>query len=199
MNIEYEATFTDIDKNEIRKKLKAAGATLVKPEFLQSRVVFHFPKGHEIPGGWARVRNEGDKITMSIKIIDGSRIEDQKEIYLEVNSMKDAEEFLATIGCERKSHQENKREVWKLHGVEVVIDEWPFLEPFIELEGRSESDVKSAAKVLELDYSKALFCAVGTLYGRKYNLPEDIVNNQTPEIVFGENNPFLKRINPSLN
>lgn len=194
MNIEYEATFTDIDKGEIRKKLKAAGATLVKPEFLQSRVVFNFPKGHEIPDAWARVRNEGDKITMSIKIIDGSRMEDQKEIYLEVSNMKDAEKFLATLGCERKAHQENKREVWELHGVEVAIDEWPFLEPFVELEGNSEGDVKAAAKALEFDYSKALFCAVGTLYSKKYDLPEDIINNQTPEIVFGENNPFLRRL-----
>lgn len=35
MQIEYEATFPNIDKNEIREKLKNVGATLVRPEFLQ--------------------------------------------------------------------------------------------------------------------------------------------------------------------
>ncbi len=68
MEIEYEATFTNISKEVIRQKLQDAGATLVKPEFLQKRSVFKLPTGHEIKGGWLRVRDEGDKITMSLKI-----------------------------------------------------------------------------------------------------------------------------------
>lgn len=35
MQIEYEATFININKDEIRARLKKVGATLVKPEFLQ--------------------------------------------------------------------------------------------------------------------------------------------------------------------
>lgn len=78
MDIEYEATFPEVKKDVIRKKLLEAGAVLVRPEFLQKRVVFHMPVGHEIPGGWVRVRDEGDKITMSLKVIDGSHIENQR-------------------------------------------------------------------------------------------------------------------------
>jgi len=37
MQIEYEATFSDIDKDEIRGRLKSVGAELVKPEFMQKR------------------------------------------------------------------------------------------------------------------------------------------------------------------
>ena len=44
MDIEYEATFLDVDKNDIRKKLKDVGAKLIKPEYLQKRVVFNCPK-----------------------------------------------------------------------------------------------------------------------------------------------------------
>ena len=40
MQIEYEATFSQIDKREIKSRLSSAGAILVKPEFLQRRVVF---------------------------------------------------------------------------------------------------------------------------------------------------------------
>jgi adenylate cyclase class 2 len=65
MNIEYEATFVDIDKKEVRNRLRKAGAELIRPEFLQKRVVFHLPKSHEIKGGWLRVRDEGERITMS--------------------------------------------------------------------------------------------------------------------------------------
>ena len=51
MEIEYEATFSEIDKEEIRTMLKKVGARLVKNEFMQKRVVFNLPKGHEINGG----------------------------------------------------------------------------------------------------------------------------------------------------
>ena len=43
MDIEYEATFVNINKDEIRKRLKNSGAKLIKPEFLQKRVVFYTP------------------------------------------------------------------------------------------------------------------------------------------------------------
>ena len=41
MKVEYEATFTDIDKESTRTKLKDAGAILGRPEFLQKRVTFN--------------------------------------------------------------------------------------------------------------------------------------------------------------
>ncbi len=192
MKIEYEATFANIDKNEIRKKLKKIGAKLVKPEFLQKRVVFNLPKGHEVPGGWVRARDEGDKITMSLKIVDGKKIKDQKEICLKVNNFKETKDFLIKIGCRKKAYQENKRELWILSGVEITIDEWPFLEPFVEIEGKSEKKVKAIAEKLSFNYTNALFCSVDTLYDKKYNISKDVINNQTPEIVFGKKNPFLR-------
>src|SRR3989344_7309325 len=159
MNIEYEATFPNIDKAEIRKKLKKIGAQLIKPEFMQKRIVICFPKGYDIKGGWIRVRDESDKITMSIKIVDGDKIENQREICLEVNSFEQASIFLQTLGCERKAYQESKRELWFFDKCEVTIDEWPFLEPYVEIEGKSELDVKNVAEKLGFDYNLALFCS----------------------------------------
>jgi len=193
MQIEFEATFPDIDKNLIRKRLNKSGAKLIKPEFLQKRSVFNFPKGHEIKGGWARVRNEDEKNTMSIKIVDGSKITDQKEICLQIDNFKKAKQFLKILGCKEKAYQETKREIWNLNNVEITIDEWPFLEPFVEIEGRSEKAVKQVARKLGFDYKKAFFGAVGTLYGRKYNFREDVFNNQTSKIVFNMNNPFVQK------
>ena len=192
METEYEATFTNIDKQDIRERLKKIKGKLIRPEFLQKRIVFNLPKGNEIKGGWARVRDEGDKITMSLKVVDGTGIESQKEICLKIDSLEKAEEFLTILGCEKKAYQENKRELWKIAGVEVTIDEWPFLEPFVEIEGESEESVKNVAKKLGFDYQKALFCSIDTLYSNKYNLSEDIINNQTPKIVFGMENPFVR-------
>jgi len=191
MNIEYEATFINIDKNEIREKLKKAGAKLLRPEFLQKRIPFDLPKEKREKNKFVRVRDEGNKITLSYKSFEGEKIEDQKEICVEVSNFEDTVELLKLIGCEPKSYQETRRELWELDGVEIMIDEWPFLEPLIEIEGKSKEEVKKVSEKLGFDYSKAMFCAAGKIVGMKYNIPEEKVNKM-PKIVFDMENPFIK-------
>ncbi len=190
MDIEYEATFTDVDKDEVRGRLKVAGATLVRPEYLQKRIPFHLPKEKRSGDAWLRVRDEGDKVTMSLKVVDGDKIENQKETCLTVNSFDDAVSLLEAIGCEPKSYQESKRELWQLDDVDITIDEWPFLEPYVEVEGKSEEAVRSVSEKIGFDYGKALFCAVGTLYQMKYNIPDNEINT-AKKIVFNMENPFI--------
>jgi len=189
--IEYEATFLDIDKDRIRKKLRKAGVKLVKPEFLQKRNVFNLP-GKSRTDKWLRVRDEGNKITMSFKMVDGNNIENQKEISLVIDDFKKGTEFLEAIGCRKKAYQETKREIWKLDNVEICIDEWPFLEPFVEIEGGSEKEVMAVSEKLGFNYSEALFCAVGLIYSKKYNIPVEVIDNKISEIIFNTDNPFLK-------
>lgn len=191
MQIEYEATFENVDKDEMRKRLEKAGAKLVRPEFLQKRVTMNLPKGNEIDGAWVRVRDEGDKITMTLKIIDGKNINNQKETTIIIDDFKKTVVFLKNIGCQEKSFQETKRELWVLEGVEIMIDEWPFLEPFVEVEGKSEKEVKKVSEKLRFDYGKALFCAIGHLYYRKYDMPENYFNNKVPKLTFDMENPFI--------
>lgn len=164
---------------------------MVRPEFVQTRAVYNLPEGHEIKGGWVRIRNEGDKITLSLKVVDGQNIDDQKEVYLEVSDFTQADLLLTSLGCRKKAYQETKRELWKLDSVEITIDEWPFLEPFVEVEGPSEESVRSVSHRIGFDYEQAQFCAVDTLYQQKYNIPTDLINNHTPEIIFSGPNPFI--------
>ncbi|MEK7074900.1 MAG: CYTH domain-containing protein, partial [Patescibacteria group bacterium] len=137
-----------------------------------------------------RVRDEGDKITMTLKVVDGDGIKNQKEILLSVDSFERSEEFLIMLGCEKKSYQESKRELWKLHNTEITIDEWPFLEPFVEIEGDSEKSVKEIARALSFDYNNALFGTVTILYSKKYGISEAVIGNETPQIIFGGENLF---------
>jgi len=192
MQIEYEATFMDINKDEMRRKLEGNGAELVKKEFLQKRIVFDLPKGHEIEGGWLRLRDEGDKITMTLKVIGGNRIEEQKETLLEVDSFEKGLEFLLLIGCKRRSYQENRREVWKLGTTEIMLDEWPFLEPLAEIEGLSEADVKEMAEKLGFDYAKARFCSISEIYNEKYQPKERFDISDLEEFTFSIRDPFFK-------
>ncbi len=192
MNIEYEATYPNISKDDVRKRLKEAGATIIKPEFLQKRICFELPSGHQIKGGWLRVRDEKDKITMSFKLVNGDKIQDQKEICLKIDNFDEGVLFLKSIGCEQKAFQESRRELWSLNDVEIMIDEWPYLEPYVEIEGKSEEEVKLVSKKLGFDYSQALFCSVDTLYNRKYGTPIDVINKEISRITFAEKNPFEK-------
>jgi adenylate cyclase class 2 len=190
MNTEYEAKYININRDDLRKKLKKLGATLLRPEFIQKRVAFHLPK-KSVKNGYLRVRDEGDKITISLKYVNGKKIEDQKEIQLIVNNFGEAVSLLKSIGCDTKAYQETKRELWNFDNVDITIDEWPHLEPFVEIEGKTEKAVKSVSEKLGFDYKEAVFGAVDTLYNLKYGTPKDIINNHTPEITFNSKNPFI--------
>lgn len=192
MKIEYEATFANINKDEIRERLKNVVAILERPEYLQKRIPFHLPKEKRSKHSWLRVRDEGGDITLSLKTVDGDKIENQKELFLRIDDFNTAVELLKLIGCEPKSYQETKRELWKLDNTEITIDEWPFLEPFVEIEGSSKEEVKHVAAKLGFNWNDALFCAVGKLYEMKYGIPEDQIN-VAEKIVFGMENPFIKK------
>lgn len=191
MNIEWEVKFLNIDKENLREKLKSFGAKLVKSETLFKRAVFYLPKGHEIEGGWLRVRDEGDKITMSLKATVNGSVDNQKETMVVVDNYDNARQLLTDIGCIEKAYQETKREVWELNNVEITIDEWPYLEPYTEIEGASEEEIKKVTELLGFDYSQAVFGSADQVIGKKYNIPEDAVNNEIPRIVFSEPNPYL--------
>lgn len=173
----------------MRERFRQAGAELVRPEYLQKRIPFYLPKEKDRDDAWLRVRDEGDKITLSLKVIEGNKIDDQKEICLTINSFDDAVELLEAIGCKPKSYQETKRELWRLDGVDITIDEWPFLEPFVEVEGNSEEAVKKVSEKLGFNYADALFCAVGTLYQMKYGISPDGING-FEKLIFEIDSPF---------
>ena len=192
MQTEFEATFMIDSKEQIRNILKNCDAKLIKKEFLQRRVVFNLPRGHEIEHGWLRVRDEKDKITLSLKVVhNNTGIENQKELQLNIDNFDSAVELLLLIGCEKKSYQENLRELWIIDSVEITIDEWPFMEPYIEIEGPTEDIVKKVTSKLGFDYSKAYFGSIDGMYAKKYSITEDRVNNHTPQIIFKMENPFM--------
>ncbi|PLX27901.1 adenylyl cyclase [Candidatus Parcubacteria bacterium] len=191
MKIEYEATFKEVNKEDIRARLEKTGAVLKKKEFLQKRTTFNLGSYKDGQHAWVRVRDEGDRITMSYKEVNGSKIEDQKEIELLVNDYQVAERFVLALGCEKKAYQETKRELWELDGVEIMIDTWPFLDPFIEIEGKTAEAVKDTVQKLGFEYGEAIFGSVDVLYNEKYGVSKNTINNKTPLIVFDMENPFV--------
>ena len=185
MKNEIEAQFLDIDKNDMRSKLKGIGANLEKPEVLMRRVVFYTGEH-----SFARVRDEGDKVVMTYKnVSDDHSILGTKEVNVEVDDYDDAILFLKGCGLEIKARQETKREIWKFGDVEICIDTWPWIPPFMEIEGPTEESVWETARKLGLDKSQAKFGSVDTTYQYYYGVDPDIVNLHTPEILFDMQSP----------
>ena len=156
---------------------------------MQVRSNFHLP--NQNPNAFARVRKEYDKTTLTLKIFQEiDSIERQKEVELEVDSFEQAILFLENTGFQQKNFQETKRELWELDGCQIMLDTWPFLEPFVEIESDQESKVKDLSNKLGFDYSKAIFDSVDYQYSLKYNISRDQIN-QTKLIKFQGSNPFV--------
>ena len=180
MKNEIEAQFLDIDKDEIRAKLKQLDAQLIKPEVFMRRTVFYTGEH-----SFARVRDEGDKIVMTYKnVSDDHSILGTKEVNIEANDYNDAILFLRGCGLKIKARQETKREIWKLGKVEICIDTWPWLPTFMEIEGPSEKSVWDTAKKLGFTKTEAKYGSVDTTYQCYYGIDTDTVNLHTPEILF---------------
>lgn len=175
---EIEATFINIDKDQLRAKLKELGAKLLQPETLMRRTIFDIDEH-----SFVRVRDEGNRITMSYKHLDTLSLSGMKEICLDVNNYNDAINFVKACGLKPKALQETLREEWELDGVELDIDTWPWLPSYVEIEGPSETAVKSVANKLGFDMADALYGSVDEVYKIYYNVTcHDI--NYCPEIKF---------------
>lgn len=138
MQPEIEVKFLNVDHDVVRSKLNGLGATLDHPMRLMRRAILDYPDSRLRETGdaweWVRVRDEGDKTTITFKRV---MRDDRKEVYeteVEVSSYVKAVALLCAIGLEVKSEQETKRETWALDGAEVVLDEWPWIPPYIEIE-----------------------------------------------------------------
>jgi adenylate cyclase class 2 len=178
MQTEIEAKWLNINLDDFRKKLETAGAKLIEPERLMIRSVFDYPDGRLYKvGGWVRVRNEGNKTTMSYKQLNDRTLHGTKEITLKVDSFEEACRFLRTIGLKSKSLQETKRESWKLGNVEIELDTWPWIPSHVELEASSEKELKKAAQKLDLDFTRALHGSVETAYQAVYDVTELEINH----------------------
>lgn len=183
MKNEIEATFLSIDKNLTRDKLKKTGFELKASEYLMRRKTFDFSRVAPGRNKWGRVRQESDKITMTVKEVRGSGINDTYEVELVVNDFDIAADFFEACDIPAKAFQENMREVWERDRVEVTIDTWPGLNPFVEIEGIDEKIVREISNELGFDFEKAVFGSIDLVYEKELGiLAETII--RLPEITF---------------
>lgn len=173
MQTEIEVKFLDIHPDELRLKLRGLGAVQEYPERLMKRKTFddHDGKMRKI-GGWIRLRDEGDKITLSYKQLNDRTLHGTKEVTVNVNDFNTTSSLLEIVGFKQKSFQETKREKWLLDNAEITIDTWPWIPTFLEIEALDEKTVRDVASKLGFDWKHALHGSVEIVYQRHYDVTE---------------------------
>jgi len=194
MQTEIEAKFLDVNPDDVRERLFSIGGVMTHPERLMRRKVFDFKDGRfDQKGAWLRVRDEGDKVTVSYKQQRDTTLHGTSEHVITVDDFGAACELLVQLGMVEKSYQETKRETWMVGEVEVVIDTWPWIPTFIECEGLSEDELRAVVEQLGFRMEDAVHGGVAAaVYRRYYEIPEKTVNNW-PRIVFSEPAPWPKK------
>jgi adenylate cyclase class 2 len=172
MKKEIEAKYFIESKDIIREKLKNIKLELKTPEVLMKRKVF-CKRGEEQTGEYWRVRDEGNnKLVLTYKNVKSNTINGVDELNIAIDNFDDMCEILSLTGLTCKSYQESYRETWENDEVEVTIDEWPYLQPYIEIEADTEDIVKKYSQLLDFNFSTAYFGGVDVLYEAKLNYPK---------------------------
>lgn len=171
MQSEIEVKFLDVAIEDIRERLTKAGAVLERPMRLMRRALIE-EAHHRNENSFIRIRDEGDKVTLTFKRRTKSdattTIDSTKEIETTVGDFDKTVTIFAEAGWNYITLQESRRETWHLDGAEVVIDEWPWIKPSIEIEAGSEEVVRAVAEKLGFDWSDAKFGSVDIIYNRDF-------------------------------
>lgn len=161
MKIEIEARLLNCNIKEIVKKLKENNAKFIG-DWLQLRYCYDFNPVKE--NSWIRLRTNGKETTLTIKEIGSAQIDGTKESEILVSDFKTTDEILNKLGYRARSKQENRRIQFMLDGVEIDIDIWPKLAPYVEFEGESEEAIKNVCKKLNIDFNKLTSLDVQSIY-----------------------------------
>ena len=186
MKTEYEIVFTNIDRDEIIEKIKSLWWKQTKPNTLMKRVVFEHPNDKK--GSYIRVRDEWDKITCTYKkqLPWKLDINSVKELETEVKNFDTMVEIFRNLYLKEKSYQETYREVWEISDeVEIMIDLWPWLNPYIEIEAESEELVRKYVDLLWFNYDDGVFGSAFDVYEKELWLSYEYMNG-LKEITFGK-------------
>jgi adenylate cyclase class 2 len=190
MQTEFEVKFLETDPVQIRAKLKQLGATMVASERVLRRRNF---ESDEIlkKNAWVRVRDEGDRVTMTYKQTNDLTVSGTQEVNLEVDSFDAARDFLKEVGLKERAYQETKRESWILDSVHLDIDTWPWLQPVLEIEGENEHSLQRVATQLGLTWQDHMASDITLVYQKYYEFNLDDLYSRP--ILFGPVPPWLKK------
>ena len=187
VELEYEAKFLDINHDELVKKIKLLGATLEHPNTFYRRSVFELCDSKK---GYVRVRDEGDKTTLTAKIYKNPDYPEEFELEIK-DGFEKGKAFLSSLNINEKAYHETIREKWylklgkkKIDICEIAFDCVPGLPMYVEIECKTERNLNKAIKLLDLDKYEKRYGAYGKTYVEYYGMTETEINNEINSLTF---------------
>lgn len=189
MKTEFEITFSPVNREEIREKVQKLWGSCIMKNTLMKRTVFNNSTKNN---SYVRVRDEWNKITCTYKEISDWKLDihSVKELETEVQDYEIMVRIFQNLWMKQKSVQESYRETWSINNeIEIMIDEWPWMKPFIEIEGKNEEVVKKYTEKLWFSWGEWIFGTVVQVYKKELWTSEDVISNL--EIITFDNPPKL--------
>ncbi len=170
---EIEVKFLNVNPEELQAKLAAIGAQKVGDYFYRRRV-FDYPDWRlDKAGSWLRLRDEGEKITLSFKQRLGMAQTEtgndagMDETEIVVSDFDTTAELILKLGLIEKHYAENKRTRWEKDGVQFDIDTYPELEPYLEVEAPSWEKIDEAIAWLGFNPADKKIFSANQIYALK--------------------------------
>lgn len=167
MNTEYEVRILEIDPLAMERTLVTLGG-VKQGEWLQKRYVYDLIQPQK--GQWVRLRTNGEVTTLTYKNIIKNTVDGTQEVEIVVNDFERTHELLGCLGFQARGYQENKRTRYVLDGVEIDIDQWPMIPPYLEIEGENETVVWQALKRLSINKSQVTTLNCDDIYRQVYGI-----------------------------
>lgn len=151
-------------------------------------------KANENFSKWVRLRQTGDKTTITIKRIVNSKgeyaLDAVNELEFDVPSIEDGKQLLEDLGYFFARHQVKMRIAYDYKNTEIVIDKWPKLAPYIEVEGPTKEEIEETVLMLGYKEKDAIVINTDDIYSEN---GIDVYSSEYSDLSFDEKE--LKEIN----
>ncbi len=148
--------FLNVNVEALEKKLYEIGAERVSEEILEEWI-FKKPewKGKN---GRLRIRRknmQSEECEIAYKEFTQDVADGNLEIEFKVARVSEAVLFVEKMDIPLSRHQQKKRIHYRVGDIQVDIDFWPLIPPYLEIEGETREKVEALARQLGFDPAQA--------------------------------------------
>lgn len=137
------------------------------------------------PNKWVRLRRTGNKSTLTVKHVfnkNNNKVQKVGEFEITVSNVEDTDALLFALGFAKRNVQEKIRTQYEYKGAEIDIDQWPFLQPYMEIESDDETIYDEIIDKCGYNNKMIVSCNTEELYKKQgMNIKE------IPELIFEKN------------
>lgn len=156
-------------------------------KLLSNELIKLMKKTNENFSKWIRLRQTGDKTTITIKRVVNSKgeykLDSVKELEFEVPNIEEGKQFLEDLGYFFARHQIKMRIIYEYKDAEISIDKWPQLPPYIEVEAPTKEKIDEAILMLGYKIEDAIVINTDDVYK---NIGIDIYSKEYKDLAFSK-------------